>query len=438
MFFNDKLYFEKFIEIYKGCYSIDQYKYFLKNNDILNELNFDEYFIKDSKKINLKVLFFIDFDKFIENKLWYSILNEKYMKIVLNYCINNKIKLKSIYYEKKDIYSEQLKNILQTENIQLINRMNSLNDYKCKKCNNFYTDIRDNRNLKCFKCNSIKCEDCNMVFFHKKNLVEHMNKIHDKKFIKNKNVEIYCIKCKNELKYKESFNVIHISKCKNKNCDYTKERNKNFNINFSNTIKNRDKSIIRLNYVKASYLREQKFKETIESNGLTKKENIMNSCKDKISNALKEKIKNGNFTPCVTNSWSNSKCLYKDKNFRSTWELIFYIYNEQIFNINLNYEKERIQYLYKNNQHNYIVDFSYDNQIYEIKPSNLKEKERNLLKTKYAKKWCIENNYKYFIISENWFKKNIKEIEILIDRLKLFFDENTYRKLNKTLKGFKK
>lgn len=164
----------------------------------------------------------------------------------------------------------------------------------------------------------------------------------------------------------------------------------------------------------------------------------MNSCKDKISNALKEKIKNGYFTPCITNSWSNSKCLYKDKKFRSTWELMFYFYNEQILNIDLNYEKERIEYLYKNNQHTYIVDFSYNNKIYEIKPSNLKEKERNLLKTKYAKKWCIENNYKYFIISENWFKKHIKEIEILIDKLKLFFDENTYRKLNKTLKGFKK
>ena len=59
----------------------------------------------------------------------------------------------------------------------------------------------------------------------------------------------------------------------------------------------------------------------------------MNSCKDKISNALKEKIKNGNFTPCITNSWSNSKCLYKDKKFRSTWELMFYFYNYIYHNI---------------------------------------------------------------------------------------------------------
>ena len=110
-----------FLKKYKGCFSLQKYNYFLKINKVEERLNFEEYFLPNIKHNDLKILFFIDFDKFIKNRNWYFVLNEKYMEIVLNFFIKNNLKLKRIYIEKEDIYSITLKKILKTNNIQLIN-----------------------------------------------------------------------------------------------------------------------------------------------------------------------------------------------------------------------------------------------------------------------------------------------------------------------------
>lgn len=130
---------------------------------------------------------------------------------------------------------------------------------------------------------------------------------------------------------------------------------------------------------------------------------------------MKENISKGKFTPNVTNSWANSKtflqidgCKYY---FRSSWEAIFWLKNK-------NYEYEKIRIPYKNvdgKKKNYIVDFvdETEKKLYEIKPSSEKNKKQNMLKTEAAKQWSKIHGYEYQIISENWFKENLTENNVI-------------------------
>jgi len=144
-----------------------------------------------------------------------------------------------------------------------------------------------------------------------------------------------------------------------------------------------------------------------------KNSRIKNGSNKKQSLLMKEKIKNGEFTPCITNSWANSKCRLKiegfNKFYRSSWDAAF-----QILNPDCEYETLRIQYISpKDNQkHNYIVDFiDRENKIiYEIKPESNKDNEIVKAKENAAKIWCEENNYKFKFISNDWFKENANKI----------------------------
>lgn len=131
----------------------------------------------------------------------------------------------------------------------------------------------------------------------------------------------------------------------------------------------------------------------------------------KMSIIMKEKIKNGTFTPNITNSWTKKnieimiggnivKC-------RSSWEAAFWILNPT-----LQYEKLRIQYQFNNEFHTYIVDFiDFENKIiYEIKPKNLCETEKNICKFKSAQNWCNENGWKFKIISNDYFIDKKQEL----------------------------
>ena len=143
------------------------------------------------------------------------------------------------------------------------------------------------------------------------------------------------------------------------------------------------------------------------------------------SKLMKDKIKKGEFTPNITNSWSNSMCKIKInntiKNYRSTWEAFYSLVNPSLL-----YEKIRIEYFYKNEKHNYIVDFidEKNKQLYEIKPTSERYKLKNELKKEYAIKWCKNNGYIYNIIDNKWFEKNYTNNKHLIsgqpDEQKLF------------------
>ena len=144
--------------------------------------------------------------------------------------------------------------------------------------------------------------------------------------------------------------------------------------------------------------------------------------KKKQSTSMKKLIEAGLFTPCVTNSWANSKVPIKinefDQYYRSSWDAVF-----QILNPTIKYEKIRIPYIGSDNQqHIYIVDFVDENKkiLFEIKPEKLKTSKENLLKTKAAIKWCEKNNYEYKIISNDYFKKNARKIDYSIYDKKIF------------------
>jgi len=133
----------------------------------------------------------------------------------------------------------------------------------------------------------------------------------------------------------------------------------------------------------------------------------------KISATMKRKIANGEFTPCITNSWTHWDNVIvlenkTKKNFRSSWETVFWLLNR-----NLNYENIRIPYQYNGEMHSYIVDFedSKNRVLYEVKPNSNIDNEKNKLKFVAAKSWCIKNNYQFQLITNNWFKDNTYKID---------------------------
>ncbi len=162
---------------------------------------------------------------------------------------------------------------------------------------------------------------------------------------------------------------------------------------------------------------------------------------EKNSKKMKLNIKEGRFIPNITNSWAKSRCeisFVRDSKLfymktRSTWEAYF-----QLFNINLVYEKVVIPYLYKDIEYNYIVDFvDYENKIlYEIKPLSNKDNEIVKVKTKYGRRWCKLNGYKYILITDKWFIKNYNE-DLLIgqpDEVKIIKNLRQFKNENKKYK----
>lgn len=138
--------------------------------------------------------------------------------------------------------------------------------------------------------------------------------------------------------------------------------------------------------------------------------------REKQSLMIKEKIKNGSFCPNVTNSWTHSRKFEIDGiKFRSSWEFLFYIIMCKIGNHNLDYEKIRIPYFNStyNKERIYIVDFSDNDFLYEIKPFALKDDITNQEKTKSAIEYCKKNNKKFEIINENFFKKCYNKEKVL-------------------------
>lgn len=136
--------------------------------------------------------------------------------------------------------------------------------------------------------------------------------------------------------------------------------------------------------------------------------------RSKMSIIMKDKILSGEFTPNITNSWTkwNSYVIIKGerKKFRSGWEAIFYLSN-----LEMEYEKIRIPYIFKEKSHVYIVDFvDFRNKIlYEVKPTSLR-KEGSVVSAKEnaADVWATENGYVYEIITEDWFKNNYEKINL--------------------------
>ncbi len=160
-----------------------------------------------------------------------------------------------------------------------------------------------------------------------------------------------------------------------------------------------------------------------------KYKSVFFAARKKISISIKKRILAGDFTPSKKNKLSKKDafCIKNEKifTFRSSWEAIFSF----IFP-NLEYEKIRIPYSFKNEEKIYIVDFVdfANKRIYEIKPDSQKDDEKNISKFEAAKKWAEINEFKFEIITEKWFQDNLKEYK--------FDDQNNH--LNLKLKGILK
>ena len=116
------------------------------------------------------------------------------------------------------------------------------------------------------------------------------------------------------------------------------------------------------------------------------------------SNMMKQRILNGEFTPNSNNRFTQKNVPYKDKKFRSSWEVLFYALNPDY-----QYEKLRIKYAGKDSKdHVYIVDFvNHEKKIaVEIKPKELLNKQNNDIKINALKQWCIDNKYECKIITQ--------------------------------------
>lgn len=147
--------------------------------------------------------------------------------------------------------------------------------------------------------------------------------------------------------------------------------------------------------------------------------------REKQSDTIRKLISDGVFTPPITNSWTHWDSIYtynnKEYKFRSSWEAAFWSAYKH-----LKFEELRIPYLYEGKTHTYIVDFiDYDKRVvYEIKPTD-RYLEKEIVKEKYLKQWCLDNNYEYIFITNNWFKINYNLIDFennnwLLDRMKQF------------------
>lgn len=146
------------------------------------------------------------------------------------------------------------------------------------------------------------------------------------------------------------------------------------------------------------------------------------------SEIMKEKIRNGEFTPNITNTWTNwdSKIYLEngaEKKFRSSWEACFWFSNQE-----LSYETFRIPYELDGSLKTYIADFHDEkkNIIYEIKPKsqwlNQSKKMQNAIE------YCMDNNIAFVWINEYNIMEYVKP--------EMFSGEN-YKQLEMMMRGVK-
>ena len=174
--------------------------------------------------------------------------------------------------------------------------------------------------------------------------------------------------------------------------------------------------------------------KTMANTNKNRSQELREQAAKKQSVTMKKKIADGSFTPCVTNSWARSRVKVGGLPFRSSWEALFWIINQ-----NLEYETLRIPYIFNGTTHNYILDFvDRENRIiYEIKPDGNLDDEKVKCKEKHAKLWAEENDYEFKFISSKYFKENIKEIEILYNNMFQGIDYRSCRLMMQSIKIFK-
>lgn len=319
---------------------------------------------------------------------------------------------------KLDIYDLILKNttVLNNTNPTLRERIfyieNGFNKIiMCKYCGVNKLKFLSNKVRLANYCNSGLCKKKHISEFQRN---RHSNMTHDTKaklsdkikkslssygnFIRNKTLEeIHGVEKSFEIKNKISTSLSYQTiDTKNKRVKSRKENNLVWH---SQDTKNK----ISISNKKTH--NSQEFKNKYKS--------VYLKSRTKISNTIKEKILTGQFTPCITNSWTKWKSYIKDENgntkkFRSNWDAAFWLLNKTC-----EYEKVRIKYNFNGENKIYIVDFCdvLNKKLYEIKPDSLKNNQKNIVKKQSAINWCNDNGYEYISVGDDWFKNNCSKID---------------------------
>lgn len=142
--------------------------------------------------------------------------------------------------------------------------------------------------------------------------------------------------------------------------------------------------------------------------------------KKKRSAIMKKKILLGEFTPNSNNRNTHWESSFNGRKYRSSWEALY-----QHINPLAQYEILRVEYMFNNNTHIYIVDFvdHINKLVVEVKPTELCIGDKFLAKMIALTNWAKENKYSVVIADRAWFKRQ----NIVIDYSK--FDNNTTRKI---------
>ena len=139
------------------------------------------------------------------------------------------------------------------------------------------------------------------------------------------------------------------------------------------------------------------------------------------SDKIKSKILSGEFTPKSNNRNTYWTATFDGKKYRSSWEALY-----QSLNPSAEHETLRIEYIFNNNKHIYIVDFIDHTAklVTEVKPRELCNNSKFLAKMAALSEWAKINKYDVLIADHAWFKQHK-----ILDYSK--FDEETTRKIRK-------
>lgn len=315
-------------------------------------------------------------------------MNEKSLieNIKDNLFINNKLNkhaCKELFYHKNDLlwllddikknthFLDQYNPILR-ERIYYI-QSNINNVQKCKYCGDKTKYIKTVVRLSA-TCNKKDCL--------KKQKSKKMYKIWNREDRSHRKSKIYngeCLGCKNKFTTKDKDKKYCSQSC------FTKHNNKKQSIE---TILKRVESNKKTTGTDEYKIKRKENKKIIAANKV-------------ISEKIKKRILDGEFTPCITNSWTKWKSFVniddKVKKFRSNWEAAFWLLNNDV-----SYETVRIPYTIENEHHTYIVDFEDKKNkiIYEIKPAALKNNHINAIKIEAAIDWCNKTGYRLVVVDD--------------------------------------
>lgn len=301
----------------------------------------------------------------------------------------------------------------------------------CKSCVNRCLFIKNIESIEKEKVIRLECQWCEKFFDKDENYINHVKKhippksskkIIEKIYIIYHNIDIpICpICCMNNcifISWKEGFYII-CKKCSNDNClrlyenkrkvygdDYMKKlldkKSKSSSKSLKNFAMTERGKLFYKNLGKHNSKKMIVFNQTPQGKENIRKKAINQSC------IMREKIKNGEFTPCITNSWTHrsaiiniNETIYK---FRSTWEAVVYVYYRFIIISIIEYEKIRIQYIDKANKlRNYIVDFIIDdNKLLEVKPIERISDPNEILKIQAGFDYANKNNMSYILCTND-------------------------------------